>query len=61
MALVFLATAIILWRLIPEPHKPTDYLVIGSVATFAAMGVLGVVLVSARGKEEGPLVKRRKA
>ena len=61
MVLAFVVTALILSRLIPEPHKPTDYLVIGSVATFAAMGVLGVVLVTNRGKEEGPLIKRRKA
>ena len=40
MAGVFGLTAGLLLYLIPKPHKPTDYLVIGTVSTFASMAAL---------------------
>lgn len=44
-ALVFFATVAILLFVIPGPRKPTDYLVIGAVATFAGLLLLFLVLV----------------
>ncbi len=43
MASAFALTAGILLQVIPEPRKSTDYLVIGSIGTFAAMGTLFVL------------------
>jgi hypothetical protein len=47
VVVAFLATAAILMRLIPAPRKETDYLVIGTLATFAALAVLFVTLFGA--------------
>jgi len=46
-------------RLLPEPHSETDYLVIGSVATFIALGVLFVVLITSYVKSPEVFFKRR--
>ena len=43
--LVFVVTVALLTYLIPGPHKPTDYLVIGAVATFACLLLLFVLLI----------------
>lgn len=60
MVFVFLAVVIILMRVIPGPHKETDYLVIGTVATFASLAVLFVVLVTTVFKDSSALFVRRK-
>jgi len=44
-ALVFVVTVALLLVLIPGPRKPTDYLVIGAIATFACLLLLFLVLV----------------
>lgn len=44
-ALVFAAAVGVLLFAIPGPRKPTDYLVIGAVATLACLLLLFLVLV----------------
>lgn len=43
---VFGVVAAILLQILPGPHGPADYLVIGSVATLAALAVLFVVTIT---------------
>ncbi len=40
MLFLFVATVVILGAVMPGPHKPTDYLVIGGAATFLCLVVL---------------------
>jgi len=42
---IFAAVAAILLQVIPGPHESTDYLVIGTLATFVSLLVLFVVLI----------------
>lgn len=44
MAFVFIATVALLLHFIPGPHKPTDFLVIGAVATLLCLLLLWAVL-----------------
>ena len=58
LAVMFAITVAVLMRVLPGPHGPTDYLVIGSVATLACISVLFVVyLVSGQG---GLFYRRRR-
>jgi drug/metabolite transporter (DMT)-like permease len=59
VALVFTAVAGIMVRVIPTPHKDSDYLVIGSVATLVALLVLFVALISTT-KSSNVFFKRRR-
>lgn len=54
MAIVFAATVAILLVVMPGPHKSTDYLVIGCVATLLCLLLLFVVLINTakRGTEK---------
>lgn len=45
-AIVFCITLAIGLKLLPGPHTETDYLVVGSVATFLCLGVLFAVLIT---------------
>ncbi|MFN0101599.1 MAG: hypothetical protein ACKV2U_05845 [Bryobacteraceae bacterium] len=45
IAVLFVATIAILLKVIPEPHRNLDYLVIGAVATFLSMILLWVVMM----------------
>jgi hypothetical protein len=45
-AIAFVITVAIGLRLLPGPHTETDYLVVGSVATFLCLGVLFSVLIT---------------
>jgi hypothetical protein len=45
MAMIFGVTVAVLWNVMPGPHKPTDALVIGCVATLLCLLLLFVVLV----------------
>lgn len=51
MVFVFAATIVILSRIMPPPHKPTDYLVMGAAATILCMILLFVVLIVLPGRE----------
>ena len=55
MIIVFGAVVAILFRIIPEPRKETDYLVIGTLATFASLATLFVVLISTVFKDSNTL------
>ena len=59
VVLVFTAVAGIMMRVIPAPHKDSDYLVIGSVATLVALLVLFVALISTT-KSSNVFFKRRR-
>lgn len=50
LILVFAATVAILSQVLPGPHKPGDYLVIGGVATLLCLALLFVVLITAPGR-----------
>jgi Na+/melibiose symporter-like transporter len=47
MVLIFGVTVAILLAVMPGPHKSTDYLVIGCVATLLCLLLLFVVLINA--------------
>jgi Na+/melibiose symporter-like transporter len=46
MVMIFAVTVAILLTVMPGPHKPTDYLVIGCVATLLCLLLLFVVLIN---------------
>ena len=46
MVMIFAVTVGILVAVMPGPHKPTDYLVIGCVATLLCLLLLFIVLIS---------------
>lgn len=46
MIIIFGATVAILLAVMPGPHKPTDYLVIGCVATLLCLLLLFVVVIN---------------
>jgi len=52
LIVVFVATAAILFQVLPGPHKPADYLVIGGVATLLCLVLLFVVLIAAPGRSK---------
>jgi Na+-driven multidrug efflux pump len=56
MALLFAGTVAVLVNIMPGPHKPMDYLVIGAVATLLCLLALFVILVKLpqRRKPEPP-------
>jgi hypothetical protein len=45
-AIVFAVTVALGLKVLPAPHSETDYLVVGSVATFLSLGVLFAVLIT---------------
>jgi uncharacterized membrane protein len=47
IAVLFVATIAILLKVIPQPHRNLDYLVIGAVATFLSMILLWIALMNA--------------
>lgn len=57
---IFGVTVAVLTHLMPGPHKETDYLVIGGVATLVSMLTLFVVLVSTVYRSSDTFFKRRK-
>jgi hypothetical protein len=50
LLLVFAATVAILSQVLPGPHKPADYLVIGGVATLLCLALLFVILIAMPGR-----------
>jgi len=46
MLMIFGVTVAILLAVMPGPHKPTDYLVIGCVATLLCLLLLFVVMIN---------------
>ncbi|MCC6536864.1 MAG: hypothetical protein IT162_04900 [Bryobacterales bacterium] len=60
MVFVFLSVAAVLMKFIPAPRKETDYLVIGTLATFASLATLFGVMVTTVFKDSNALFSRRK-
>lgn len=60
MVIVFGSVAAVLMKLIPAPRKETDYLVIGTLATFASLATLFGVMVTTVFKDSNALFSRRK-
>jgi Na+/melibiose symporter-like transporter len=60
IVMVYAVTAIILLKILPGPHRSTDYLVIGAVATFISMGILFWVVIAGVVKTTDNFYKRRK-
>jgi Na+/melibiose symporter-like transporter len=50
MLLIFAASVGVLVNIMPGPHKPTDYLVIGAVGTLLSLLLLFVVLIKSAEK-----------
>lgn len=57
---VFVVVAGIMLKVMPVPLKESDYMVIGSVATLMALGVVFLVLVSTTMKSTDVFFKRRR-
>jgi len=57
---VFVVVAALMLKLMPAPLKESDYMVIGSVATLVALGVLFLVLVSTTLKSSDIFFKKRR-
>ena len=57
---VFVVIAAIMLKLMPEPLHDSDYMIAGSVATLAALGVLFVVLITTTKSSNVFFKKRRK-
>ncbi len=60
LAVVFIATVLIVSVLIPGPRKPTDYLVMGGIATILCMALLFWILMTSAGIDLATLFKKRK-
>jgi hypothetical protein len=58
---IFAVTVMIGLHLVPEPRSETDYLVIGSAATFLSLAVLFVVLLTTWLRSPDVFFKRRPA
>ena len=52
LVLVFITTVAVLAMLMPGPHKPTDYLVFGAVATFLCLLLLFLVIMKTMQKPD---------
>ena len=57
---VFVVVAAVMLKLMPARLKESDYMVIGSVATLLALGVLFLVLVSTTLKSSDIFFKKRR-
>jgi hypothetical protein len=57
---VFVVIAAIMLKVMPSPLKESDYMVIGSVATLVALGVVFLVLVSTTMKSSDIFFKKRR-
>ena len=57
---VFIVVAAIMLKVMPAPLKESDYMVIGSVSTLLALGVLFLVLVSTTLKSTDVFFKKRR-
>jgi uncharacterized membrane protein len=58
MVVVFAAVVAIMLKLMPQPLKDTDYLIVGTVATLVSLVALFVLLV-VTGKASNVFFKRR--
>jgi len=54
----FALSALVMLQLIPAPRRSVDYMIIGGAATFAAMAVLFVLLVTTLYRTPTAIVRR---
>jgi hypothetical protein len=57
LIVMFAVVVALMLRLLPGPHRPSDYMVIGTFATLACLALVFVVLLRA---EKRPQRRRRK-
>lgn len=57
--IVFVVVAVLLTRFLPEPHRDSDYLVVGAVSTLCALGVVFGTLLK-RGGVDNLFFKKKK-
>ena len=58
--LIFAVAAVVMVKIMPQPLKDTDYLVIGSIATLVSLLVMFLVTIATRLKTADPFFKKRK-
>ena len=59
ISIVFFVVAAIMLKVLPGPHGPADYLVIGSSATMVCLVALFVVLITGFVKNPNVFYKKR--
>ena len=57
----FAISIVVMLQLIPAPRRSVDYMIIGGAATFAAMAVLFVVMITTWYRMPAGIVRRRVA
>lgn len=57
---LFISAVIVLSRVVPGPHSPSDYLIIGCLATMIALFALFMILITTWLKIPDLFFKRRK-
>ncbi|MDP8979855.1 MAG: hypothetical protein M3O35_04600 [Acidobacteriota bacterium] len=57
LIVIFAVVVALMLRLLPGPHRPSDYMVIGTFATLACLALVFVVLLRT---EKRPQRRRRK-
>lgn len=50
LIVVFIVTVLILSQVMPGPHKPSDYVAMGGVATLLCLALLFIVLIALPGR-----------
>jgi len=58
--LMFVITVVILLQVLPGPHKSTDYLVIGTVATLVCLLIVFLIVASTNASSRNKFFKQRK-
>lgn len=59
VVLAFAISLVVMLQLIPAPRRSVDYMIIGGAATFAAMAVLFVVMITTWYRLPPGIVRRR--
>jgi hypothetical protein len=60
LGITFAASVAIGLKVLPGPHSETDYLVVGSIATLLALGVLFAFLINAWVRTPDVFFRRRR-
>ena len=60
LGVLFAIVVVVLIKVLPGPHKSTDYLVIGTLATLFCIVIVFLVSLSSSGKARDMFYKRRK-
>ena len=61
VAFAFAVSIAVMLQLIPAPRRSVDYMIIGGAATFAAMSVLFVVMITTWYRVPSGIVRRHRA